>query len=139
MNMQEIVSKLRNDCPAFDRRIYHASELHDINPETGLPIAFVLQRPPSVEGADGMGPIIRLSLRRRFSVSVQAPLPLEGEPDAMTGPADEIITALSGWMPATEPDVQVLPETPGDQGQDAGVMTWVLNFSYLDYTQKAAG
>ena len=130
MTLQDIVERLRSQCPSLVS-VALVYDMADIaTPDFDTPAAFVTRLSDEFDPNTGMGALVSQRRSRRFGVITVAPAPTDiAEPIEVA--RNESLAALVGWQP--DESTQVTAVSGEAAAVEAGLVRWLDTFTYDTY------
>lgn len=130
MTLQDIVARLRAQCPSLVtvELVYDMTDV--ASPELDTPAAFVTRLSDAFDSNSGMGALVSQRRNRRFGVITVAKAPTDiAEP--LEDARNEVLDALVGWQP--DESTQVIAVSGEAAAVEAGLVRWLDTFTYDEY------
>lgn len=130
MTLQDIVTRLRSQCPALIS-VEIAYDMNEIaSPELDTPAAFVLELEHQADPNTGMGALVSQRCAISFGVIIVARSATDiAEPLKVA--RQEVRAALIGWQP--DETAQVTFSGGKHVAVEAGLARWLDTFTYDEY------
>ena len=132
MTLQDIVERLRSQCPSLVS-VALVYDMADIaTPDFDTPATFVTRLSDEFDPNTGLGALVSQRRNRRFGVITVASAPTDiAEP--LEDARNQVLAALVGWQP--DESTQVAVVSGEALATESGLVHWLDTFTYQDYAR----